>query len=78
MPRACLRPDDAKMDFRIRLKRESRMKSNSKRVAAPKPPRELPAKPRKAQRTAYGKALIKAVDALAQLGPFDFGAKYRR
>ena len=54
------------------------MKSNSKRVAAPKPPRELPAKPRKAQRTAYGKALIKAVDALAQLGPFDFGAKYRR
>ena len=54
------------------------MKSNSKRVAAPKPARELPAKTRKAQRTAYGKAVIKAVDALAQLGPFDFGAKYRR
>ena len=66
------------MDFRIRLKRESRMKSNSKRVAAPKPARELPAKTRKAQRTAYGKAVMKAVDALAQLGPFDFGAKYKR
>ena len=54
------------------------MKSVSKHAAAPKPERELPAKTRKAQRTAYGKATIKAVDALAQLGPFDFGAKYKR
>ena len=54
------------------------MKSVNKRAATPKPARELPAKTRKAQRTAYGKAVIKAVDALAQLGPFDFGAKYRR
>ena len=62
----------------VRLERYSRMKSISKRAAAPKPVRELPAKTRKAQRTAYGKAVIKAVDAFAQLGPFDFGAKYRR
>lgn len=62
----------------IRLERYSRMKSVSKRAAAQKPARELPAKTRKAQRTTYGKAVIKAVDALAQLGPFDFGAKYRR
>jgi len=62
----------------VRLERYSRMKSISKRATAPKPARELPAKTRKAQRTAYGKAVIKAVDALAQLGPFDFGAKYRR
>lgn len=62
----------------IRLRRYSRMKSTSKRVAAPKPERELQAKTRKAQSTAYGKAVIKAVDALAQLGPFDFGAKYKR
>jgi hypothetical protein len=54
------------------------MKSVGKRATAPKPARELPAKTRKAQRTAYGKAVIKAVDALAQLGPFDFGAKYKR
>ena len=54
------------------------MKSNGKRAAAPKPARELPAKTRKGQPTAYGKAVIKAVDALAQLGPFDFGAKYMR
>ena len=66
------------MVSRIRLQWKSRMKSNSKRAAAPKPARELPAKTRKAQRTAYGKAVIKAVDALAQLGPFDFGAKYKR
>jgi hypothetical protein len=54
------------------------MKSVSKRATAPKPARKLPAKTRKTQRTAYGKAVIKAVDALAQLGPFDFGAKYKR
>ena len=54
------------------------MKSVTKRAAAQKPARELPAKTRKAQRTTYGKAVIKAIDALAQLGPFDFGAKYRR
>ncbi len=54
------------------------MKSNSKRTAAPKLARELPAKTRKVQHTAYGKAVIKAVDALAQLGLFDFGAKYKR
>lgn len=73
-----MQTDDAKMGFRIGLKRESRLKSNSKRVVAPKLARELPAKARKAQHTAYGKAVIKAVDALAEPGPFDFGAKYKR
>ncbi len=54
------------------------MKSNTKRAATPKLARELAAKSRKPQPTAYGKAVLKSLDELATLGPFDFGPKYKR